>query len=152
MLLWALPALAPWGSLAGQGVFPEANGAALAGVAAVDAQVLVLNWLDVGEDRDRFQAHAESAFEAALRSDGMIVGRDAPNSLFCELKVAEIASRSIVYSWAIGYYEFVIAGAHRLQWTTGGIVRMGSSNFSGQAAIEECADRFRQEWLRWNPR
>lgn len=134
----------------GQAVFPAANGEALAGVSRVDAQALVLNWLDLEGDRGAFGREADRAFRAALPSFGVQVDGDVSHFLFCELKLAG-AGGAVVYSWAVGLYEFVVGGAHRLQWTTGGIVRVGRANFSPRVAVEECAEGFRREWTRWNP-
>lgn len=152
LLLAGILAACAWRPAAAQSVFPAANGEALAGVTAVDAQVLVLNWLEVKGDQEAFRARAQPAFAQAIRGLGLSVADDAPNFLFCELKVAEAPDGSIVYAWAIGYYEFVVAGAHRLQWTTGGIVRVAGGRFTGRTAVEECTDGFRREWSKANPR
>jgi hypothetical protein len=136
--------------LAGQAVFPVANGEILAGVSDVDAQVLVVNWLDLAGDRERFTAEAQGSFVSALERMGLAADNRAANFLFCELRVAGVGS-GVVYSWSVGYYEFVVGGAHRLQWTNGGIVKVGRAGFAGAAAVEECAESFRGEWTRWNP-
>ena len=133
----------------GAAVFPANNGRILAGVTEVDAQVLVLNWLEMGEGQDGFRAAAQEAFRAAVGATGVAPDRNA-NFLFCELQVAGVGRAAVVYSWSVGYYEFVVGGAHHLQWTTGGIVRVGRTNFTPAAAIEECAAGFRSEWTRWN--
>ncbi|MSR35689.1 MAG: hypothetical protein EXR95_03445 [Gemmatimonadetes bacterium] len=148
--LAGLLALGSCRSAAAQAVFPVANGEVLAGVTAVDAQALVVNWLDIELDRDSFRSEAQGALVSALEQLGVEGDDHAANFLFCELKIAG-AGNAVVYSWAISYYEFVVGGAHRLQWTTGGIVKVGRASFSGHAAVEECAEGFRREWTRWNP-
>jgi hypothetical protein len=132
-----------------QAVFPAENGQILTGVTAVDAQALVLNWLGMEGGPDALKADAQEAFQSAVEAIGVTADRNA-NFLFCELKVAGVGRATVVYSWSVGYYEFVVGGAHRLQWTTGGIVTVGRTNFSGATAIEECAEGFRREWTRWN--
>jgi hypothetical protein len=159
VLAAALGALAPrpasaqdgFSAETGAAVFPVANGRVLTGVTAVDAQVLVLNWLEMdGAGQTEFKDAAQAAFRDAVRAVGVAPDRRA-NFLFCELKVAGVGRGAVVYSWSLGYYEYVVGGAHHLQWTTGGIVRVGRTNFSPAAAVEECADGFRREWTRWNP-
>jgi hypothetical protein len=109
----------------------------------------VLNWLEMGEGQDAFRAAAQEAFRAGVSATGVAADRNA-NFLFCELKVAGVGRAAVVYSWSLGYYEYVVGGAHHLQWTTGGIVRVGRTNFSPAAAVEECAGGFAREWSRWN--
>jgi hypothetical protein len=133
----------------GAAVFPVNNGEILAGVTAVDAQVLVLNWLEMGPALNEFKDAAQTAFRSAVRTLGVVPDGNA-NFLFCELKVVGIGRAAVVYSWSLGYYEYVVGGAHHLQWTTGGIVRVGRTNFSPAAAVEECAAGFKLEWSRWN--
>jgi hypothetical protein len=150
LLLAALLAALFAREAAAQAVFPASNGQILAGVTDVDAQVLVLNWLALEGSQDEFRDAAQTAFRSAVKTLGVAPDKNA-NFLFCELKVVGVGT-AVVYSWDVGYYEFVVGGAHHLQWTTGGIVRVGRSNFTAAAAIEECADGFRREWTRWNPR
>ena len=144
----ALGALGARGAAA-QAVFPVENGQVLAGVTDVDAQVLVLNWLGLERNQAEFKDAAQTAFRAAVAGAGVAPDRNA-NFLFCELKVAGVGGAAVVYSWSVGYYEFVVGGAHHLQWTTGGIVRVGASNFSPATAVEECGAGFQREWSRWN--
>jgi hypothetical protein len=148
---WLLAALLGWlpaREAGAQAVFPADNGQILAGVTQVDAQVLVLNWLEMGGSQEGFRTDAQAAFRTAVEAVG-VAPDQAANFLFCELKVAGVGG-GVVYSWSVGYYEFVVGGAHHLQWTSGGIVRTGRTNFSAAAAIEECGDAFRREWTRWN--
>ena len=144
----ALGALCARGAAA-QAVFPVENGQILAGVNEVDAQVLVLNWLGVEQSQAEFQTAAQTAFRATVAAAGVAPDRNA-NFLFCELKVAGVGRAAVVYSWSVGYYEYVVGGAHHLQWTTGGIVRVGAANFTPAAAVEECGAGFQREWSRWN--
>jgi len=134
----------------GAAVFPVDNGHVLTGVDAVDAQVLLLNWLDMDGDARAFRAAANAEFRSAIRQLGVSVQGQVSHFLFCELKVAGVGAGGVVYSWAVGYYEFVVGGAHRLEWTTGGIVKVGRRNFSASAAIDECVEGFGREWTRWN--
>ena len=135
---------------AAQSAFPAENGRALAGVTAVDAQVLILNWLDVDADREAFRRQAQAAFRAAVEQAGAHVDGNVGHFLFCELKVAG-GTDGAVYSWSVSLYEFVVAGAHRVQWTTGGIVKVRTAGFTPGAVVEECGAGFRREWARWNP-
>lgn len=137
-------------SLEAQAVFPDANGAALADVAAFDAHASSSAWLNMEQDRDLFDKNVQRAFELGLRRDGVRVEASAPNYLFCNLAVAH-ASGLIAYAWQLEYYSFELVGVHQLLWETGGIVTVGRSNFDADAAVEECIDGFANEWLRWNP-
>lgn len=141
-------ALAPPASA--QSAFPAENGRALVGVTAVDAQVLVLNWLDVSADQDAFRRQAQSAFRSSIQEMGVDVSGNVGHYLFCELKVAG-GDDGAVYSWSVNLYEFVVGGAHRVQWTTGGIVKVRTAGFTPRTLVEECGTGFRREWARWNP-
>lgn len=142
--------LAP-SSVSGQAVFPDANGQTLKGVLAVDAHALPVTWLNVELDRSTFEGNVQAAFELGLRRDGVRVESAAPNYLLCELSVAQ--NRGLIaYSWQLSYYGFASKGVHPLLWEASGIVTVGVDNFDGDAATEECVDRFAREWLRWNPR
>ena len=132
--------------------FPEQNGVALRGVEEFDASVVVLTWLNMDEDSERFRDNADSDFVLALRRDGIRVESSAPNYLFCEINLAGLADSSLVaYTWKIKFYDYTIDGLHVLLWETGGIVTVGRTNFTPESAVELCADAFASEWLRWNP-
>jgi hypothetical protein len=133
-----------------QAIFPEENGKVLAGVTSFDASVSLSTWLNVPDDRPRFRTNAQSAFELALRRDGVIVEVAAPNFI-CRIKAAHNTGL-IVYAWDVEYYDYQRAGVHVLQWTAGGIVTVGRNNFTPQAAIQECSNAFANEWLKQNPR
>jgi hypothetical protein len=132
-------------------IFPVENGRALAGIQAFDARVSILTWLEVRDDRDRLRNNMQAAFELALRRDGVVVDRGAPNYLICELWMAE-SSGLLSYVWIVNYYDFEPQGVHRLLWRSGGIVTVGRTNFSAESAAKSCADGFAIEWLKWNPR
>ncbi len=149
-LLGCIALLVPSG-LSGQAVFPEMNGASLTGIAAVDAIAISVTWLDMDRDRSNFDQNLQATFELGLRRDGVRVEKNAPNYLFCEIKVAQ-SDGLTAYSWDLNYYEYVSDGVYPLLWSTGGIVTVGSSNFDAEAAVEECVDGFASEWLKWNPR
>ena len=142
------------GSVPGVGggqIFPEENGASLAGVEEFDARVLVLVWLSMDGDEERFQANANASFILALRRDGVRVESSAPNYLRCDIAVAEVLDTTAAYHWSVQYYDFNATGLHTLRWTTGGIVTVGLNNFTAESTIEGCANAFTSEWLRWNP-
>jgi hypothetical protein len=134
-----------------QGVFPEANDRALAGVKVVDARVVIGTWLEMTEDRDRLRSNAQSAFELGLRRDGVVVESSAPNYLHCRVSFAE-AEGIVVYAYNVEYFEFATTGAHRLLWRSSGIVSVGRGNFSAAEVANYCSDSFGNAWLKWNPR
>ena len=137
--------------LAGQAVFPEWNGSTLTGVLEFDARMAVSTWLEIPEDRDRFQQNAQSAFELALRRDGVIVDEGAPNYLVCSISAAGNGGIRF-YGYSVEYYAFESSSVHRLLWKYGGVVTIGSSKFTSEEAAQDCADPFINEWLKWNPR
>ena len=132
-------------------VFPDGNGAALAGVEAFDASVVVVTWLSMDRDRERFQENANASFILALRRDGVRVETSVPNYLFCSISAAEALDTTTAYHWSVQYYDYNATGLHTLLWETGGIVTVGLDNFTPESTIEECANAFASEWLRWNP-
>ena len=142
------------GSVPGVGgaqIFPDANGASLAGVEEFDAAVAVRTWLSMDEDEERFQANANASFIVTLRRDGVRVESSAPNYLLCSISVAGVLDTTAAYHWSVDYYDFNTTGLHTLLWTYGGIVTVGLNNFTPESTIEECANAFTSEWLRWNP-
>jgi hypothetical protein len=138
--------------LASAQVFPELNGKSLAGVRAFDAHVVLQVWLAMTQDKDRFEKNVQSAFELALRRDGVVVDQKAPNYLFCDLKFAEGGSGLVAYSYQVAYYTVELQGPHRLQWVSGGMVTVGKSKLTEESVAKDCADIFANEWLKWNPR
>jgi hypothetical protein len=147
----ALAALAlGTGEAAAQAAFPEENPRALAGVRAFDAKAAVYTWLNMSDDRARFLDVADDLFKAGVRQSGAAVDASAPNYLFCELWLAE-SSGLIAYAWNVSYYVHELAGVHRLEWRTGGMVTIGTNNFSPQAAVTSCVSAFTDEWRRRNP-
>ena len=134
-----------------QALFPSSNGKALAGVKAVDAIVEIQAWLGMDGERERFQANVQSAFELGLRRDGLVVEKNAPNYLFCEVKLAQ-AGGIISYSYQVTYYIFETAGVHRLLWKDGGIVTGGRNKIGIEDVAKNCVDTIANEWLKWNPR
>jgi hypothetical protein len=130
--------------------FPEENAKALTGVRAFDAKVAIFTWLNMPEERQRFLNQADSIFRAGIVRTGVAVDPAAPNYLFCELWVAE-ASGLIAYAWNVSYYLHELAGVHRLEWRTGGMVTVGRNNFSAQSASTACVEAFAREWRMRNP-
>ena len=142
------------GSVPGVGgaqIFPDANGASLAGVEEFDAAVAVLVWLSMDEDEETFRANANASFILALRRDGVRVESSAPNYLLCNIAVAKVLDTTAAYYWSIQYYDYNATGLHTLLWMTGGISTVGLNNFTPESTIEGCANAFASEWLRWNP-
>ncbi len=136
---------------AAQAVFPSENGKVLAGLKMADATVQILTWLGMDGDRDRLKRNIQSAFELALRRDGLVVDGNAPNFLFCELKFAR-SGGVIAYAYQVTYYEFEANGVHRLLWSHGGIVTVGRETFDTEQVAKDCVDAFSNEWLKRNPR
>jgi hypothetical protein len=134
-----------------QAVFPEKNGAVLAGVDAVDAYIVVATWMNVAGDRERFADNAQAAFRLGLRRDGVRVEVSAPNYLICELSMAQ-SGGVVAYHYRLRYHTWAPSGVHALQWETGGMVTVGRSNFGHEGAAQVCVDDFSSEWLKWNPR
>jgi hypothetical protein len=149
-LLLALTLSNPARTAAQAATFPEENAKSLAGVRSFDAKVAIFTWLNMPEERSRFLNQADSIFRAGLSRTGVSVDPAAPNYLFCELWVAE-ASGLIAYAWNVSYYLHELAGVHRLEWRTGGMVTVGRNNFSAQAAATACVDAFAREWRTRNP-
>ena len=142
------------GSVPGVGgaqIFPDENGASLAGVEEFDALVLVPAWLSMDEDEETFRANANASFILALRRDRVRVESSSPNYLLCSIAVAEVRDTTAAYHWSIEYYDYNATGLHTLLWTRGGIVTVGLDNFTPESTIERCANAFASEWLRWNP-
>ena len=133
-----------------QALFPEDNGRALTGVRGVDAKVAIFTWLNMPEDRANFLSRADSVFQAGIMRGGVLVDASAPNYLFCELWLAE-ASGLIAYAWNVSYYIHELAGVHRLEWRTGGMVTVGRNNFNASAVATACVDAFTKEWRIRNP-
>jgi hypothetical protein len=133
-----------------QAAFPEDNVRALTEVRAFDAKAAVFTWLNMPEDRSVFLGAADSVFQGGLTRAGVSVDPAAPNYLFCELWVAE-ASGLVAYAWNVSYYVHELAGVHRLEWRSGGMVTVGRNNFSAQSAATVCVDTFTTEWRRRNP-
>ena len=133
-----------------QAVLPTLNGQALEGVRSFDTHVRIATWLVEDEDRDRLRDNATSTFELALRRDGVVVDREAPNYLICEIWAAQ-SGGTMVYTYIVNYYTYALSGVHRLEWRGGGIVTVGRRNFSTREVGQDCADTFANEWLRWNP-
>ena len=131
-------------------IFPSDNGEALAEIEDFDASVEVATWLEMDGDPFQFQESASRAFVLALRRDGVRVETSAPNYLFCRLYTA-LSDSIVTYVWKLEFYYYNSEGLHLLLWETGGIVTVGSNNFTPATAIEECVDAFASEWLRWNP-
>ena len=142
------------GSVPGVGgaqIFPDANGASLAGVEEFDAAVAVRAWLSMDEDEETFQRSANASFILALRRDGVRVESSSPNYLLCSIGVAEVVDAMAAYYWTVQYYDYNATGLHTLLWSIGGIVTVGLNNFTPESTIEYCANAFASEWLRWNP-
>ena len=94
-------------------VFPEMNERALQGVKKFDAIALISTWLKMDGDRERTQSNIQSSLELRLRRDGIAVEQSAPNYLICEAHFAT-ASRIVVYSWSVEYFDFNTTGVHQL--------------------------------------
>ncbi len=138
--------------IAGQPVFPDDNGIALQGVREFDAKVQVLGMLNMDEDRPDVERNALSAFELALRHNGIVVTVSAPNYLICTLMLAESNSGLVVYRWGLYYYGHAMTGVYPLLWKNGGLSMVGRRIFSPASAAQKCADTMASEWLRWNPK
>lgn len=143
-------------SIAGQStdrpaVFPEDNDAALAGIKTVDAGVVIGNWLKMSDDRNRMESNIQTAFELALRRDGVAVDVAAPNYLNCRLSFA-FASGLIAYAYSVEYFDFATTGVHRLLWRSSGMVTIGQNNLTADSVAKVCGDTFANAWLKWNSR
>jgi hypothetical protein len=149
-LLLVLALLNPAPVRAQAATFPEENAKSLTGVRAFDAKVAIFTWLNMPEERQRFLNQADSIFRSGIVRAGVAVDPAAPNYLFCELWVAE-ASGLIAYAWNVSYYLHELAGVHRLEWRTGGMVTVGRNNFSAQSAANACVEAFAREWRIRNP-
>jgi hypothetical protein len=132
-----------------QGSFPETNGIALKGVDEFLALASISVWLNVDDDRERFNSNLQSNFELGLRRDGVIVGL-ALDFLVCELKVAQ-RDGLIFYSFEVKYYKPNSEGFNDLLWMDGGIATLGVINFNPKDIAQDCIDTFSNEWLKQNP-
>ena len=128
----------------------DTNGEALAGVTTVAAYVGIRNWQGVETDRDRFQNNAQEVFELGLRRDGVIVNEGAPNYLFCNIWAAQTGG-TVTFAFQVMYFTCQTIGVHILEWSDGGIVTVGSDNFTPEGMVGSCVDYFANEWLKWNP-
>jgi hypothetical protein len=131
-------------------VFPEANGEALAGVTAFDAQFIVSVWLEVQADQERFQARGQTAFERGVRGFGPEVTTSAPNYLFCVISATQ-RDDVVFYNYDVDYHLFREQGVQPLEWTAGGIASIGADAFTADEAAGDCAETVARVWREQNP-
>jgi hypothetical protein len=124
----------------------------LTGVGTFNAVFEVAVWANVEEDQDEFQRAGQAAFELGLRRDGVGVERSAPNFLICSVGVSEGRDGLMTVHMSVEYFERESDGLQGLLWETGGMATAGERTFNAGRVAETCADYFRNEWLRWNPR
>jgi len=137
--------------LQAQAIFPEQNGASLAGVKEFDARFVITVWLNMEQNQSNFQRNTESAFQLGLRRDGVVVDQVAPNYLLCVTNFV-FNTEIIFFSIDVKYYTYITDGVHYLNWETSLAGSVGSSNFNSDMIAKECVDLFSEEWLKWNPR
>ena len=51
----------------------------------------------------------------------------------------------------VEYFTYQTSDVHILEWRTGGIVTVGSANFTAELVAGNCVDAFANGWLKWNP-
>lgn len=133
--------------------FPSLNGAALKGVASVDAKFWILAPLSIpSDDVERMESNGQEAFELALRRDGLVVEVAAPNYLVCTIMPARMTTQGYVYSFEVAYYAFDFTEpVHHLLWRAFGLVTGPPSVFTAEELAADCVDPFVNEWLKQNP-
>lgn len=134
-----------------QSYFPERNGISLKGVTEFDAKASITGWLNVEGDFDKFHLDLQTAFQSALRGDGVVIDKNAPNYLFCEITVAQV-NEIVMYKFQVLFYEFNSNSLNQLLWSDGGIATVEREGFSYQSVAQDCKDVFSREWLKQNPR
>lgn len=135
------------------GVVPDFNGIALKGVKEVNAFVFIAVWsgMDKIGDKAEIQSQLNDKFQLALRRDGVVVARGAPNYLACQLSYILI-DETISYSFEVGYWENTTEeSVDRLLWRSSLLGMGGEQNFSTDYFSKLCTDTFSAEWLKQNP-
>jgi len=131
-------------------VFPEGNGKVLAGIRSFDAFSVTKTWLNIESDKENFERNVDDSFKLGLRRDRIIVDKESPYYLICEVWAAQ-RENVVMYHVSVGVYIFSTDDVHIKLWSQGGIATVGILNFSSKMVSEDCVDIFSNEWLKQNP-